>query len=309
MLPWALTREKLMQKISLLFYCLSVFALQNSFAQHPPRFDTEEIQVNPACTSEQMQDISSSSKANFILPCIPVFNAQNKQQRIKTRLVFEGAEFSNMVLNCQGSTLVKGLIIRSRLNETNSKNNSNWSVPRNITIENCKTEGMMHVHGVARNGEGEHLTQSSRLAGHTERTQAQSPSEIHFRYIESNSSRAIPFYFGPGVTESSIKYSNIAGHSGSVAIYFDAETAYNQISHNRISTKTSNRELIAIDGSAHNLITDNHFSSLKNGGIYLYRNCGEGGNIRHQTPQYLLDLETGNMAGITEWQPQLLPFG
>jgi hypothetical protein len=39
-----------------------------------------------------------------------------------------------------------------------------------------------------------------------------------------------------------------------------------------------------MDGSAHNLIEKNEFKKVSKGGIYLYRNCGEGGTARHQTP-------------------------
>jgi hypothetical protein len=49
---------------------------------------------------------------------------------------------------------------------------------------------------------------------------------------------------------------------------------------------TSKREQIAVDGSAYNKIVANSFGTLSNGGIYLYRNCGERGVVRHQAPQY-----------------------
>ena len=44
--------------------------------------------------------------------------------------------------------------------------------------------------------------------------------------------------------------------------------------------------MLAVDGSSYNLIINNWFSGLNNGGIYLYRNCGEGGTVRHATPSY-----------------------
>ena len=43
---------------------------------------------------------------------------------------------------------------------------------------------------------------------------------------------------------------------------------------------------VALDGSAHNEISNNLFEQLKQGGIFLYRNCGEGGTVRIQTPSY-----------------------
>jgi parallel beta-helix repeat protein len=49
--------------------------------------------------------------------------------------------------------------------------------------------------------------------------------------------------------------------------------------------KSESREVLAVDGSANNLIANNYFSGLEHGGIYLYRNCGEKGTVRHQPPQ------------------------
>lgn len=87
------------------------------------------------------------------------------------------------------------------------------------------------------------------------------------------------------------------GKSTKVAIYLDAESADNTIKNNDIHVATDDDDwgklpgvtdrgwpLIAIDGSTGNKILDNRFSSLNNGGIYLYRNCGEKGTIRHTTP-------------------------
>ena len=83
------------------------------------------------------------------------------------------------------------------------------------------------------------------------------------------------------------------GKSNAVAIYLDAESAGNTIKDNSIDVSTKNfllegwdRPLIAIDGSSHNKIMNNTFSNLSHGGIYLYRNCGEKGVIRHQTPSH-----------------------
>src|SRR5690606_33199014 len=76
------------------------------------------------------------------------------------------------------------------------------------------------------------------------------------------------------------------GWGDSVGIYMDAESGHNVIARNYIHMLTNQREQVAIDGSAHNTVIENRFSGLSHGGIYLYRNCGEDGNIRHQTPSY-----------------------
>jgi parallel beta-helix repeat protein len=82
-----------------------------------------------------------------------------------------------------------------------------------------------------------------------------------------------------------VKQSIFTGTSTSVAIYLDAESANNDIERNTFAVKTKSREQIAIDASANNRIVGNTFDNPLNGGIFLYRNCGEGGTIRHQAPQ------------------------
>jgi hypothetical protein len=140
--------------------------------------------------------------------------------------------------------------------------------------------------GMGRNGEAEAVKQSSRSLGHTERTQAAAPRNISFINDKFIGQGTIPLYLSPGVTQVTVDRSKITGVSKSVGIYFDAESANNQLLNSTIDTDTDKRELVAVDGSAHNLIQGNYFSSLSNGGIYLYRNCGEGGTVRHQAPQY-----------------------
>ena len=89
------------------------------------------------------------------------------------------------------------------------------------------------------------------------------------------------------------------GKSEKVGIYFDAESAYNTIENNYIHVKTEEDgwgvlpavtdrgwPQIALDGSSWNTFINNRFSNLNNGGIYFYRNCGEGGTIRHTPPEH-----------------------
>jgi hypothetical protein len=70
-----------------------------------------------------------------------------------------------------------------------------------------------------------------------------------------------------------------------VAIYLDAESGHHLIRDNSIHVASSAREQIAVDGSAYNRIFSNRFAELGTGGIYVYRNCGEGGTVRHQSPR------------------------
>ncbi len=68
-------------------------------------------------------------------------------------------------------------------------------------------------------------------------------------------------------------------------MYLDAESGYNVFRNNKFNAK-STREVIACDGSAYNLFEGNAFNIITKGGIYLYRNCGEKGTVRHQTPHH-----------------------
>src|SRR4030095_10619472 len=56
--------------------------------------------------------------------------------------------------------------------------------------------------------------------------------------------------------------------------------------NNSIHVDTESREQIAIDGSSYNMIIDNWFSAIDHGGIFLYKNCGEGKWVRQSTPSY-----------------------
>jgi hypothetical protein len=126
---------------------------------------------------------------------------------------------------------------------------------------------------------------SSMQAGHTQYAQAAAPRQVDLRNLNFVVSGAIPLYVGPGVTHTTLVRSTFSGHASATAIYLDAESGWNEIRDNRFSVTTERRELIAVDGSRNNRIVGNTFENPINGGIFVYRNCGEGGVIRHQRPQ------------------------
>ena len=134
----------------------------------------------------------------------------------------------------------------------------------------------------------EHLRRSSRRANHTGRLQAAAPTSVRLEDVTITGTGSIPLYVGPGVTGLTLTGSRLDGRSVSTAIYLDAESGLNVLSDNIIAVRTG-REIIAVDGSAGNVITGNHIDlsvgGLANrGGVFLYRNCGEDGIVRHQTP-------------------------
>ena len=118
------------------------------------------------------------------------------------------------------------------------------------------------------------------------KAQAAAPTAIVLDNLDVVALGALPLYLGPGVTKVTVSGSRFRGETTATALYLDAESAENRIIGNRFAVRTTRREQVAVDGSARNVISGNVFEDAVNGGIFLYRNAGEGGTIRHQPPQY-----------------------
>ena len=201
---------------------------------------------------------------------------------------------SGSVIDCQGKEFNEGKITEIRVS----------SPIRNVTIKNCKLKGSIRVLGLGMNGEDENVKNSSYKAGHTERAQAAAPSNVLLSNLTIEGVQRIPLYLAPGVTKVTIENSKFIGNTLSTVIYLDAESANNTIGNNTFSVKGNFslrqfriREVIAVDGSAYNQIIGNKFEEAVGGGVYLYRNCGEGGTVRHQPPQH--NVIAGNNFNLT----------
>ncbi|WP_187277266.1 right-handed parallel beta-helix repeat-containing protein [Methylobacterium sp. WL103] len=166
-----------------------------------------------------------------------------------------------------------------------------WSRPSGVMLRNCRILGHVRVWGMGLNGQGAAVKASSHSLGHTERAQAAAPTEVTIRDSTITALGHIPLYLAPGVTRFTLQGSTLDGRSGADAIYLDAESADNVIADNTIAVALG-REAIAVDGSARNRITGNRIATQGQGGVRLYRNCGEGGTVRHQTPSD--NVVTGN---------------
>jgi hypothetical protein len=162
----------------------------------------------------------------------------------------------------------------------------------NVTIRRCKINGSIRTIGLGRNGEAAAVQESSIKPGHIARAQAAAPRNVALYGLTITGHGRTPLYLGPGTTNLTLVDSTINGRSDSAAIYLDAESGSNIIRNNTINITSAPREIIAIDGSADNQILTNTIQQAPNGGIYLYRNCGEGGTVRHQAPQH--NLIAGN---------------
>jgi hypothetical protein len=170
----------------------------------------------------------------------------------------------------------------------------------NVTIKRCKINGSIRTIGLGSNGEAKGVKESSTSLGHTARAQAAAPRNTKLYDLTITGHGRIPLYLGPGTTNASLVDSTINGRSDSVAIYLDAESASNILRNNSISIASPPREIIALDGSANNQLIGNTIAPASNGAIFLYRNCGEGGTVRHQAPQNnLIAGNTINLSGLS----------
>ncbi|APG84123.1 hypothetical protein SAMCCGM7_Ch1355 [Sinorhizobium americanum CCGM7] len=248
----------------------------------------ENVDAKPGCDAEVLSKLKAPGTNPVALTCSLRLASADV---ITHPLVFEGSAASGSVLDCGGGTLdvsagqsrkeKTAIAVRSR-----EAGSDAWDAPSNVTIRNCRIKGFVRVYGLGENANGGIMKASSRNPNHTAFAQASAPKNVRLENITFDAPDGIPFYVGPGVTNAALVNSKVNGRSTAVAVYLDAESANNTISNNVFGISTEKRELIAIDGSANNRITNNIFERSDNGGIFAYRNCGEGGVIRHQKPQH-----------------------
>jgi len=210
----------------------------------------------------------------------PILKQLPKPELEKINLI--GSAESGRVIDLKGGWLNDGrpteLVIRSKETE------QGWDVPEKITVRSGRIRGSIRIFGLGVNGEAPLVKESSHREGHTARAQAAAPMEILLEDLQIEADHRIPLYLGPGTTWVTVRNCTFTGWSASTTVYLDAESGGNRIEGCTFEVK-SGREVMAIDGSATNTITGNRFLQTSFGGIYLYRNCGEGRTVRHQTPQ------------------------
>ena len=207
-----------------------------------------------------------------------------------------GSAASETVIDLQGGWFNGGkpteIVIRSL------RKGGGWDVPERITIRNGRLRGAVRVFGLGRNGEAPRVRESSVSEGHTERAQTAAPREVVLENLQIEADHRIPLYLGPGATRVTVKDCSFTGWTVSTAVYLDAESAGNTIESCTFDVRAA-REVIAVDGSSRNIIGSNRFLRTSFGGVYLYRNCGEGGTVRHQTPrENRIDNNTFDLSGL-----------
>lgn len=244
----------------------------------------------PACSSDQFAAFSKNNRPgeHISLDCSLTLP---KGFQVFANIVFEGSAANGAILDCNGSTIDVS-DARSRMGRTAiivrslQRQDGTWDAPQDVTVRNCVIRGFMRVYGLDENANGPNMKASSRHPDHTEFAQAAAPKRTTFENLTIIAPRGISLYVGPGATWTSLLNSRLEGHSRGTAIYLDAESGRSLIKDNVFDVTTKSRELIAIDGSTRNEIIGNTFQNPVNGGIFVYRNCGEGGVIRHQTPNF-----------------------
>lgn len=171
----------------------------------------------------------------------------------------------------------------------------------NVTVRNCTIEGDVRVWGIARNANSPELKELSRKADYVSVVRAAAPAYTTIENCTINGTGIIPLYVGPGSTFTTVKNVKIGGQSKSVMIYLGAESYKTTIIDSTIDATQGNREAIAIDASDHNVLRGNTITH-RDGGVYLYRNCGEGGVIRHTTPSYnTIESNSFLSDGVAVW--------
>ena len=273
------------------------------------------LKTKDVCSDLKMIEIrarATNSAKTVKIDCSVNFR---RNDLITKRMIFEGSNATAVVCNCNGATIGDGkegninyntdmIEIRSeKLDSTLEKPRRTWERPHHVTIKNCKINGSVRVWGMGKQGQALDVKSSSKLdltnPNHTQRARNNAPTTITFDRITITGIARNLFYLSPGVTFVTLKNSELKGKADYVGIYLDTESAYNTIKNNNIHVKTKEDNWgdipfvtdrgwpqIAIDGSSHNKIIGNRIAGLNHGGIYLYRNCGEGGTIRHTPPEH-----------------------
>jgi parallel beta-helix repeat protein len=152
---------------------------------------------------------------------------------------------------------------------------------KNIKIFNGRIKGEVRLRPL-------NVPENSHIRpGHTERIRSLAPNNITLENIIFDTDGSThQVYFGPGSTGSKIICCSFFGRSMGPSVYLSPEGGSHIVRKCNFSAETgARREVLSIDGSADNLIEDNNFKRCIWGGIYLYRNSGEDGKVRHQTPR------------------------
>lgn len=253
------------------------------------------------CSSAEIAALTTRASAETAPVRLTCFATMPAGASVQRRVLFEGAEASGAGIDCNGGSIGRPGRASTTREPTvavwSRRAGDGWSVPRDVRLSRCTVHGNLRAWGMGLNDIAG-LRASSRTASHTAAVQASAPSGLRLDAVTFFATGSIPLYIGPGVTDVRMSGGGFRGQSVSTAVYLDAESAGAVIRNVAFDIRTA-REQIAVDGSARNRIEGNRFQLGGRGGVFLYRNCGEDGVIRHQTPSN--NVVTGNRFEGAAW--------
>jgi parallel beta-helix repeat protein len=242
-----------------------------------------------ACSEARLSEIRAPAGPGSGAVLIDCNLDLGPEELITKSLYFNHGELSNdVVVDCHGATLgsndysagLPRLNVQSYFDGATGR----WARPSNILVRNCRLLGNLNVNGIGGAATPEVRDSSHLDADHSTRMRDAAPTGITFDNLVVETQDRIAAYINVGATAVAIRNSEFRGRSPSTVIYLEAESGWHRIVDNRFYTSAS-REVIAVDGSTENVIQGNTFHDTHLGGIFLYRNCGEGATVRHATPQ------------------------
>ena len=242
--------------------------------------------VAPACPAPEIARLVTPASRSAPPVRLTCFATLPPGAAIQRRILFEGSEASGAGVDCNGGSIGRAadasLTGAPTVAVWSRREADGWSVPRDVRIARCTIHGNLRIWGLGLN-DIQALRVSSRTSRHTEAAQAAAPSGLALVDVTFVATGSIPLYVGPGVSGVRMTGGGFRGRSVSTAVYLDAESVGAAIQGVAFDIRTG-REQIAVDGSARNRIEGNTFRLGGRGGVFLYRNCGEDGVVRHQTP-------------------------
>jgi hypothetical protein len=290
------------------------------------RFRAPVIQIAPAppCDESTKRNVlaeATTGAESVRIKCSLTLTREDIRRPITKRLTFDT---SGVTMDCGGGTINGGpgtfnyapgkpdgllmVEIVSTPTDPDPKTGlPRWVPTQRVAIRHCKIIGSVKIYGAI----GEPVENSGR-ADWVTRVRSHAPRHIVFDDVTITGVKGSEnlLYLFSGVAHFQLLNSWIRSEPGvavdGVNVYLDSESFGNTFRNNRIEAQTRHREVMSLDASSSNTIVDNVFSALSNGGIYLYRNCGEGGAVRHSTPSgnhiinnvFYYDKYTGDNAAI-----------
>lgn len=243
-------------------------------------------EANVTCMQEGVSNIFIKCPVNLEL-----------SDDITKRVIIKGSSASGTTIDCRGKTLHDSIRIEPEFKLVDGKHV--FYRPENITVKNCIIKNGFRLRSTDSSQNVSYpLRESSRLTDHVENLQKSSPTKITFENVDVWGGGSVAIYIEPGATNFTLRNSRVYGSTKDVAMYLGIEGKGHVIEGNDFHIYSTKREIIAVDGVKNSIIKNNTFHYVRHGGVFLYRNCGEKGIIRHQTPTD--NVITGNTFYLKE---------